>query len=157
MQYSRNLYGRLTIVLMCSKAYISKMLSYIAIFGGTHLYEPDCWSQSMRLGWSLVSSWIGQECDLYAPPEGSAFGSLVLVRHVVKLLYAKLAIQGIVHCSVMKKSNPVALGGSSTYQSPLKFLIYQTLCGNIVWNSWQTYVPRDLVGDCWIMDGLRPI
>ena len=44
------LYGRMTTVSMCSKAYKSKMLSYRAIFGGTHLYEPDCWSQSMRLG-----------------------------------------------------------------------------------------------------------
>ena len=42
-------------------------------------------------------------CDLYAPPEGSAFGSLVLVRHVVKLLYAKLTIQAIVHCLVVKE------------------------------------------------------
>ena len=36
------LYGRVTIVLMCSEAYVSKMLSYRAIFGGTHLCEPDC-------------------------------------------------------------------------------------------------------------------
>ena len=79
------------------------MLSYRAIFGGTHLYEPRLLVTVYEIG--VISSKLMNrpECDLYAPPEGSAFGSLVLVGLVVKLLDAKLTIQGIVHCSVVKK------------------------------------------------------